>query len=539
MRLLFTGIGIVLLFSRSDGAVAARPAIDCRRWTDSMIVAGIRMLKSGMPDSARQYFTAAYRCGMSRDSMYYFAAELYLSKGATDSAMTFNMALERRGNFDRRLYLEQRTRIFRALGMKRFADSVVARYSRSGRHDLIIDGTGSRSILSIHGLTLMPQRYTLDFPEDDIDDAGWVGVSYRWSRWDIVGLPKIMVRLGFHTELRIPTLYSFDEANDTLMRNVSFGIGVGEFPSTPEVSVHYRARIHDVNGDVDHFLKGLLTVAGIKKTMVSGVHETKLDSEGEIDDSRTEITLFASPLGRRIRSIVGVSALHHFSRSDFYQNLLDTAGLFRPLHLGFVDSLLPGLLYRYFRDYEQTEAYPLDVLPPDVNGYWTNQPRMALLKALPEHNLGMALRSSFKVSIPGGFTIHASGLLKLVGYTREVEWDSVDDPIELRSDQMDKQYAVIYCAADRKYYLTVNRDALRFNTSDLKELHHHREKRVDFFILVSPMLEKKFKIFGKVYISASYLKGFSTLDDDGPLARLDYMWQFLAGYQKDIFMVKK
>jgi hypothetical protein len=173
---------VLLLFPVADCAVP--PGIDCPKWVTMMIASGVASLKQGDVAAARRYLTAAYECGMSKDSMHYFAAELFLASGAIDTALTFNFAIERAGHLSRQLYLEQRVRIFRAIGWHRAADSLSALYSKYGRHDLSLTAAVYRSGLAIGDIMFMPQLYPFSFPGVDIDDLGRCGLSWRWTRYN-------------------------------------------------------------------------------------------------------------------------------------------------------------------------------------------------------------------------------------------------------------------------------------------------------------------------------------------------------------------
>jgi len=537
----FVGMCLLCCHLHADGAAAGKSPVDCGRWTDSMIVAGKRCLDKNALDSARQFFTAAYHCGMSRDSMYYFAAELYLRGGAVDSAMTFNRALERSGRFDRHTYLEQRVRVFSAGGMKDKADSLAERISPWGKHEFRIDCSAFRSVLSINGLTLMPQRYTLHFSDNDTDDVGRAGVYYKWSRWNIPGLRKIMLTFNMFTDQKIPTRYSYDESNDTLMRSFAIGAGAGDYPGTFEMFCTYRARVHAVDGDIDHYLRGVAT-ASCHKVIVSMQHETKLTDNGEIDDSRTEFSLFPPSVGRAAKVMFGLSGRYHFAKSDFYQTLLDTAGYFRPLRIGFVDSLVPKAFFHYYFDKNLTDAYLItrsDTLYDVNRDYWGKLRRMSPLKPLPEHDISASVRTIMSAKLYGGFISKTTAMIQATGYLTPVEWYAVDDPIHLFASDMDKSYGIVYNTADGKYYLHTRRSSLRYNPAEFRELKHYKKTRVDAVILLSQIIEKQVGTVGKFSFSVTYIKGFSTLDDNGPVARLNDLWQFSAGWSKEIVLVKQ
>jgi hypothetical protein len=85
---------------------------------------GTRALEQGGLDGALTYFTAASSAGMSKDSLYYFLSSIYFSKGAFDTALAFNFGMKPRVQKLIVRQLEQRCRIYAALGWKEEADSV-------------------------------------------------------------------------------------------------------------------------------------------------------------------------------------------------------------------------------------------------------------------------------------------------------------------------------------------------------------------------------------------------------------------------------
>jgi hypothetical protein len=538
-RVLFPAVLLFYLITTPLIHAAVPPGMDCTKWRDSMITAGVRNLENGNLAAARNYLTAAYECGMSKDSMYFFAAELFLRLGAIDTALTFNRALERGGHFRRGAFLEQRSRIFRSLGWVRPADSLVALYSRHGRHDISTTVAGTRNAMAINGITFMPQRYLYTFPDADIDDYGKCGIDWKWTRYTFLGLPKVSIGLNAATELPLPTLHSFDESNDTLMRNFTLSISLGELPVSPVYTASYRLRLHkDLR--TDHFSRLQLSFSFAGNAMATLLNETKWVPAQGIDDSRTEITLFRLPFGRNIRTTIGGSAAHHFSRSDFYQDRLNRNSLFRPLQLGFVDTLIPGERYRYFTDRQLTTRYelPEDRLP-DMSAYWAAQPGMLMLSPLPEHDLNGSAKVSFQFRLPGSMQIGLYTSLTGIWFPRKIEWYSLPQPVNVLPNYVYDAYSVVFNSADGKYYLNKNRTSLNYEPGELVEVNHHRATRVDGYLAGTLLLEKKFKTIGSFFVLGTYLKGFSTLDRDGPVAILNYLWEFSAGWKKEIMLVKR
>ena len=165
-------IAIVVVFHSATEAVSLTPDDSgCIKWRDSLVTAGVRSLSIHDIPGAQRYFTAAYRCGMNKDSMCYFAAEMFIQRFVLDTALVFNSALEKSTTFDRELQIAQRVRIYRLLGRERTADSLLAKGRGYNRHEFTIRAGGSRKSTTIGSITFIPQNFTIH-PDEDYDDAG-------------------------------------------------------------------------------------------------------------------------------------------------------------------------------------------------------------------------------------------------------------------------------------------------------------------------------------------------------------------------------
>ena len=78
---------------------------------------GLSALKEHDSDSALYYFWTASQKGMSQDSLYYFLAEMYISRSVYDTALGLNYAIKAEDESDfKRTVLKQRYSIFSYLG---------------------------------------------------------------------------------------------------------------------------------------------------------------------------------------------------------------------------------------------------------------------------------------------------------------------------------------------------------------------------------------------------------------------------------------
>jgi hypothetical protein len=283
------------------------------------------------------------------------------------------------------------------------------------------------------------------------------------------------------------------------MRNLAISLGAGDLPATPELSLGYRARIHS-DLKTDHFLKGQASIAIGKTGIFSALHESKLIQQAGIDDARTELSYLRLSKWRIIRHSYGGSLAHHFSRSDLYQNKVDASGLYRPVPLGFVDTLIPGQRYRYFLDRQASNRFESDFL----DEYWSTQSGMMLLAPIPEHDLQGSLRSALRCPLPFDIDVSLISSITAIWYTRTIEWYAVDDPIADYPFEVYQKYAVIYDRADGKYYLNTNRAELSCPDIAPQELRLHAKRRIDCYLSLSTLCEKRFKYIGKVGYPLKY-----------------------------------
>lgn len=145
---------------------------------DSLVTAGKYYLNKNDFDRARVYFSYAYHKGMSKDSMMYFAAEIYLLKHALDTALVFNHGLELNARFNKKAILEQRSRIYASMGLKRQADSLMSIKQRKVRSYISLYAQCSRNLFAMNPFLFSPLDFIVT-PDNDIDDNARIGLTYK------------------------------------------------------------------------------------------------------------------------------------------------------------------------------------------------------------------------------------------------------------------------------------------------------------------------------------------------------------------------
>ena len=507
----------------------------CIRWRDSLVAAGIRSLDSNDFFGARRYFTAAYQCGMSSDSMSYFAAEMYLRRLVLDTAIVFNQALEKSPDFSRELWAEQRARIYRILGRTDQADSLLAKGNNRLRHDLSLAVSGSRRDMVIGPITFLPQQISIT-PGDDYDDLGKSQFRYKLTRLNMPSFKRLSIAADLQSEIRIPTRYSFSEPYDTLMYNAGCQVVAGDGVSFPLLMTVYRARIHE-DGKTDHITSVTVSLATGKKAALTLGNEEKWIRHQGLDDARTDLGYNFLPRGYRLRRSFGIALGHHFSRFDLYQDKITSkTGIFNPLPLGFVDSLRINEGYRYFTDRACTKKSNFSDMP---EYYYERQPGMRFLSPLPEHDINASLRASLQMKLPLHIGMMLIGSIQGVLFMKKVEWYAADEPVSVYWDDLYEKCAIIYNAADGGYYLIKDRTQLSYTPDQLTPLHRHRKLRSDCYLTLSLVLDRELGRFGKLYFMMNGLKGFSTVAAADPVASFNYGWELSAGWKKDLMWEKK
>jgi hypothetical protein len=83
---------------------------------NSSLERGLRQLQAQQYDSAQVSLYVAFKDGMSKDSLYYMWANLYIQKGVYDSALALNAALIDTASIWQNRTLNQRYLIYKMLG---------------------------------------------------------------------------------------------------------------------------------------------------------------------------------------------------------------------------------------------------------------------------------------------------------------------------------------------------------------------------------------------------------------------------------------
>lgn len=531
-------IPVILLLSAFISVHGANTVKNCEpRWIDSLVNAGKRSIDSGQISDAKRYFSIAYQCGMSKDSMLFFGAEIYMRAFELDTALTFNWGLEKNGHFSPMVYLEQRSRIFRMMGWNRQADSIVALLKKKMSYDFSMKVSASRNILTLNSLIIPPKSDLVFRPDDLIDDAGGVEIRNRVSMYSDQWLKRAFIMFNYNTDFRLPTRFSFKDESDTLIKSISFYIGAGELPSTPEFMVGYRIALHE-HEKIDHFNKFVISIPLKRNGYASIGHDIKW-SEKRIWDDRTDILLSRFSLRRKLAWVRSFSTSHHYTRFNQYENQSGLSGLYPMIPLGYTDSLMISdstqPKFHYFRDSGLRQQFDAD--NPFLNEYWDLQPSMRLITQ-PEHDVSASFNSSWQFYLPLDFTCNLLSSLRCTWFPEKAIWFTVDDTVDINYFKMYTNYAVLFNSVNKKYYINKDRTQPGYLVNNFVELKKNEKVRIDYYFSIAVNIEKGLGRIGRLYFSSSYLKCFSTLPKNVPLITLNQNWEFQAGWKKDISITK-
>lgn len=536
---IWLAITIIILFCNTFSVYGNTDQKHCQpRWIDSLVNAGVRSLDSGNVTNASRYFTIAYRCGMCKDSLLYFAAELYMRSMALDTALTFNWGLEKGGTLPRELYLRQRARIFRLMGWNQQADSILSLILNKEQYDCSFNIVASRSILSINPITLPPRTDRVFRIDEAIDDVGGFEIRNRVSHRNNTSFRRIYYMFNMNSDFKIPTKYSFSDENDTAMKSISCYFGAGELPFTPEGMFGHQWALHP-DKRIDHYNRLMLSVPFTKKGYISISHTIKWTKE-HICDDQTDFQFSMYMLRRKFSCFTTISAAHHYSRFNQYESQSGTSGIYSMIPLGYMGSSptidTVDTKYRYYHDRKLTQPFDLNS-NPFINEYWDQQLLLRLVTQ-PEHDINATLKSAMQFTLPFKINLGINNYIRCSWYPEKVTWFSVGDSIRIDYLEMYKNYAVIFNSTNGTYYLNRARTDKYYYDNSLVEMKKHEKIRLDCYLSMAVNIEKELGRLGRLYFSAQYLKCFSTLPENAPIIHLDQNWELQAGWKKDILILR-
>jgi len=542
MGVVRTGMLVSVLFFSAFGATVplTPPDTGCIRWRDSLVVAGMRSLDTRNFTDAGRYFAGAFRCGVRKDSMHYYIAELYLRQMVLDTALVFNMAVEQAGTFPRELWTVQRAKIYWLIGRKKQADSLLTTLQEKERHDLSLSFSGRRSVLALNKFTyvLHPTLYSLS---NDTDDMGGQSVFYRYTRLSKNMKLPWFLQMHVNSYHPVPTRYFADEFTDTLFRSCGLSAGFGTLGKTPELTVGSRGRFHP-EGKADIYRYAHLSLPFAKQYLGIVRYDQKWVDDSILDESKIDLSGIRFSSWEKTNSYLHLTLSYRFARSDFLQRRQDVFGVYRPLPTGYIsmddraiaDSTQPGMVV--FKDPEYREEF---------SGFrgreWNKQPMMYLLTA-PEHDVNATLKYNLTYAFPFAIKLDCVSSVQAVYYIEKLSWYTDDNNTfaKIPLYRLFRDCAIVYNRANEKWYLYTDILDATYYADKMYELslRHHEKRRLDTYFVVSSTVRREWATLGELFITGTFTKGFSTLSKHDPMVTLNYGWELSAGWIKDVSIKK-
>lgn len=519
------------------------PDSGCGKWRDSLIAYGMRNLDSGRIDDAGRYFAGAFKCGMRKDSMYYFLSELYLRRMAFDTALVFNMAVEKAGMIPKERWVLQRAKLYWLIGKKQEADSLLSLLKKPGelRYKGVVSLSLMRNNLKLNPFTFIPQNFFLN-PDKDIDDMGLCNfTSLFYGRVKKKNIPW-EIRLSGSSFFPVPGGHFHDEPSDTLVRYAGFSVSIGKFAETPELQGGMNIGIHD-DGNLDRYWNAGFSVPLGKRQYIMLGHNQKLGGGGVLVNAGTNCTWSFLSVKKKLISSGMCMFGHQYERSAMFQNRYDSTGFYIPIPKGYVfmDSaaLADNSDSTEMAYYKDAVGTPMGINIKMVNRYWEKQPVMFLL-TVPKHSLVASMSYGIMKQLPFRYSLSMNGFVKGVYFTRPLTWYSrVGDEIHLKFGRdVFEDYAAVYNVVDGRYYLIPARKQQKYLISNMLLMEYHEKRRMDAYVQISVTLKKDYNKFGEVYCRGAFTKGFTTLSDNDPLVSFNHAWEIAAGWKKEITVVK-
>ncbi len=171
--------------------------------SESLLRKAERFLEAEEFDSATTYSMLAYRRGMAEDSLFFFWSEIFLRKGAGDTALAFNLKLDPENSpiSDYRI-LDRRRQIYELLGWNDKVDKTLEMLLHTREHKLRLT-IPSLGVLLDGGIRRGKSQPALDYynrpPSSDTlePENGWFSTDKFWLRWRVpVGGPTLEWQIG-------------------------------------------------------------------------------------------------------------------------------------------------------------------------------------------------------------------------------------------------------------------------------------------------------------------------------------------------------
>jgi len=408
-----------------------------------------------------------------------------------------------------------------------FSVRTIVEQSKKGiQSRLAVYTYGTRTNVALQKFLLAPVNYTI-VPDNDIDDMGWLGLTYKFEGRSDGKYNKLFALFDFNTALPLPTRYSFDEKSDTLLRALTAYLAIPWFPQWIRAISGYRLAIHD-DGKLDHFNRAQIFIFLRNGWYFNTMHESKWIKGPKLDETTEYLTTAYLAKKRRFVMQLETGLSHHFDQEYLSKKII----------VGYIDTIdlksKNEQKYKYFRD--KTLQIPFD--SPFFDEYWNNQPGFRMI-SIPEHSFSLLLKTNLQIPVKKLFFCRFKGEIRGTLFPSTVKWYTyglMHEQFENFSYDYFSDDFLVYHAGDGKYYLHDDPTSHNYNSNNLTEiqLNYQHKKRIECFFLFDLLVEREFKHFGALYCSMMMIKNFSTMDEYCPIPSFDYIWELRAGWRKEI-----
>ncbi|MBN1980089.1 MAG: hypothetical protein JW795_01050 [Chitinivibrionales bacterium] len=485
---------------------------------------GLHAIQQKSFDSALVWFWKAAKTGMSRDSLYYFLAELYRVKNVFDTALALNYSIKAAPkSMLKRRTLVQRYVIFNTLQMKNRAEETLDSLwiNKSQTVNALVPGFHLKTSLGYgtdfewherdypwHTKECQPQGYTVAGLDHSLGlSAAWRLPIKRSSAFFLNG--KGTVRKPYSAEYE-----KLD--GDSIAYTGGFVAGFDGIFDNFQISYEWERKKSYLNSLSSVNCVNILFSQCTDKNLISVSTLYGIDLENGRQINNQYLTILGNivqSLNRSNQVSVSSSAmvLHMdaltFHDSTYTYQILDFAQALDT-------TTIPGMVL-------------LKTEPSVVQGVYEHNAKTYL----PNSNLTVNSAFAFERSLPLQLSISTRMIWTYAYYLEKYTWSDFKltetDPMtnKVAFDEKTSQYYWITETSDFKSNITGE----IFDHFTRGPIERHCERRVDNTLSATLTLQRRFIRAGVFELQTGVGKTWSTLDEALPTVLHD--WNWFAGIQ--------
>ena len=514
-------ISCVLLLSGADRADAGKDTASISFLCEK----GLRQLEKNRYDDALDCFGRAFSAGMSKDSLCFFCAEVYCTKGALDTALAFNFGIKAKNNPALVLrQLKQRAIIYSALGWKKDAEAVtdsILHFRQYRLHLLVPDINARFGLDYTHRL----EKQQTSFPcLGPLADTVYKGPGYGGSlglRWTVPAGRSFLVRAGV---VGTETSKYYRSSNSADSVNMSLGLSAGLAHIRTGLALDFGiTRVVDYLGDYSTQNSVGLSYSKTGRhwmTYITAGYEIELEAGmktenqqcwamGYFDESYLSgrgfsllirgSGYFADPLrSTEYFRVMYVEDVTQKPVQHYYVNISAQAPTSNPIPIGTVPYLLPATYQNNSLVKSAGELFGIG----DISLY-------------PQNQLSLAPLLVYKRPLAFGVSANIGAGIAADYYTERFRWASflIDKSVRDTFLNDGKYYYLAHNAANGNYYWVKKLDNITSGEQygDAVAISQHEKRRVDADLSVFVSLSGPVWKLGTFSLRGDVGKTYSTL----------------------------